>query len=58
MILKLGDTEVTKASELLEMMPVGPDPTWVKLLTAVLMPMVDSVKYLGVHIDDDLKYGT
>ena len=58
MILKLGDTEVTKASELLELMPVGPDPTWVKLLTAVLMPMVDSVKYLGVHIDDDLTYGT
>ena len=57
-ILKVDDTEVANTKDLLAIFPDGSSKLRVKLLTAVLMPMVDSVKYLGVHIDGDLSYGT
>ena len=57
-ILKIDDTEVLSTDDLMRVIPAGPQRTRVRLLTSVLLPMVDSVKYLGVHIDDDLKYDT
>ena len=57
-ILKIDDTEVLSTDDLMRVILAGPQRTRVRLLTSVLLPMVDSVKYLGVHIDDDLKYDT
>eukprot|EP01060_Flectonema_neradi_P017713 TRINITY_DN2455_c0_g1_i6.p1 TRINITY_DN2455_c0_g1~~TRINITY_DN2455_c0_g1_i6.p1 ORF type:complete len:1291 (+),score=92.88 TRINITY_DN2455_c0_g1_i6:504-4376(+) len=55
-VLEVNGNPIRSKEDLLNSLPNNPEPTSTRLKTGVLLPFVDTVKYLGVFIDADMSF--